>query len=144
MTLPPLPKQYKTKEADFGVELRDWIMKNPRYACSIETKQTTKPSISFNSVEQKQLNFGMAIKSNKGVLIRVQGINGEPDYVYLRNNPAYITIKYPKGFVLIDVETFIQEKERSKRKSLTWDRAKDIAIKVVVKNRGPQAPRSGN
>ncbi len=135
MILPPLPKQYKTKESDFGIELREWLMKNPRYACSIETKQTAKPYISFNVVEQKQLNFGMAVKSNKGVLIRVQGIQGEADYIYLRNNPAYITIKYPKGFVLIDVETFIQEKARSRRKSLTWDRAKEIAIKVVTKKK---------
>ena len=129
--LPSLPRINKTKEADFGVDFRRWIEKNPRYSSAFELKQTSKSSIPFSCVEEKQLVYGLAIKSDKGTLIRVQGINGDPDYIWCRNMPYNIVIKYPTMFCLIDVETFILEKERSKRKSLTSDRAKEIAIKAI-------------
>jgi len=58
-------------------------------------------------------------------------MNGEPDYVWLRNEPAYISIRYPNGFVMITIGNFLFEKEKSKRKSLTWTRAKEIAHKVI-------------
>ncbi len=131
MTLPELPRQNKSKEADFGVTFRHWIEKNPRHSCAFELKQTTEDSIPFSCVDEKQLVYGMAIKSDKGILIRVQGMNGEPDYVWCRSMPYCVVIKYPSMFCLIDVETFILEKERSKRKSLTSSRASEIAISVI-------------
>ena len=75
----------------------------------------------------------MAIKSKKGTLIRVQGTAGEPDYVYLRNAPAYVVIYFAKSktFHLIDVEAFLSEKTRSKRKSLTSVRASEISVVSV-------------
>lgn len=89
-------------------------------------------SLPFVEVSQAQLDYGMAIKSDKGVLLRVQAVaEGMPDYVYLRNEPANIVIKYPHCFVMIDVETFMLERGRSERKSLTEGRAKDLAIKVI-------------
>lgn len=129
--LPDLPRVLKHKEADFGLRFRKWIESNPRFSSSFELKQTNKDSIPFSCVEQTQLDWGMRIKSNKGALIRVQGVNGEPDYIWCRNMPAYIVIKYPKLFCLIDIETFILEKKKSKRKSLTSKRAIEIAIKII-------------
>lgn len=126
--LPELPKMIKKKEAEFGIKLRAWMEKEKRFSCAIETKYTPGNSIRFSCVEPKQLVYGMAMKSDKGVMVRIQGSNGEPDYMWCRNMPAYIGIKYPDGFVLIDVETFIMERDRSKEKSLSWQRARDIAI----------------
>ncbi len=126
-------------ESKSAIIFRHWIMANPSFTYSLETKDTRgSESFPFSEVSQAQLDFGLAIKhSKKGVLIRTQAtVEGVPDYIYLKNEPARIAIKYPKGFVLIDVETFIQEKARSRRKSLTWDRAKEIAIKVVTKKKG--------
>ncbi len=119
------------KEADFSIVFRHWIKANPQYSCALEMKQTSGDSIPFSCVEQHQLDYGMAIRSKKGTLIRVQGGNGEPDYIYLRNTPSYIVIKYPGEFHIISVDTFILEKERSKRKSLTSKRAREISIKSV-------------
>ncbi len=124
-------KCMKNKESQFGAVLRHWLRANPQESCTIEIKQTETDSIPFSSVKQHQLNYSMAITSDNGVLIRVQGGNGEPDYVYLRKLKAYIGIKYPAGFVLIDNIVFMKEKELSKRKSLTWDRAKKIADIIV-------------
>lgn len=128
--LPELPKQIKKREADFGVQLRDWIMKNPRrISCTIETKHTRgKNYLPFDAVKPDQVDFALRVNNSKtGVLVRVQGNKGEADYNYLYKEPAYIVIKYPRCFVFIDIETFLLEKKRSKTKSLAVARAKDIA-----------------
>jgi hypothetical protein len=79
----------------------------------------------------------MAIKGPKGVLLRVQAVaKGMPDYVYLRNAPAWIVIKYPTAFEIIDVETFIMERDRSKVKSLTHQRAREISTMSVKTKTG--------
>lgn len=121
----------KKREADFGILFRHWLRANPMFSAAFELKQTTKDCIPFSSVEEHQLLYLAAIRSNKGTLIRVQGTGGEPDYIYLRNSPAYVVFKYPKSFHIIGIEAFILEKGRSKRKSLTEARAKEISIKSV-------------
>lgn len=134
--LPELPKKIKTDEADFGTKVfKKWVENNAHvlYSCTFELKQTKTDSIPFNVVEEPQIDASMCVKwSNKGYMIRNQaGTPGAPDYSFYRNAPAYIVIKYPKFWVIIDIETFTEEKKRSKRKSLTSDRAKEIAWKVV-------------
>lgn len=121
----------KKREADFGILFRHWIKAHPQFSSAYELKQTSNTSIPFSCVEENQLIYLSAIRSNKGVFIRVQGTNGEPDYIYLRNAPAYVVIKYPKSFHLIGIDTFLLEKARSKRKSLTEERAKEISVKSV-------------
>jgi len=132
--LPNLPKQNKHREADFGLKLREWIMKNPRQTCSIEIKDSRgKNSIPFSEITQQQISFALLVQSDKGALVRVQGMNGESDYIYLRSEQANVIIKYPKFFCIIPINNFIFEKEKSKRKSLTEDRAKEISTKTIKK-----------
>ena len=118
-------------ESDDSVLFRHWIKANPQFSCSLEMKTTHTDSIAFKEVKQEQLDWGEAISGPKGALIRVVGTSGEPDYIWCRNMPAYIVIRYPKSFELISVGTFILEKERSKRKSLTFERAKEISTKSI-------------
>lgn len=132
MQLPNLPQQNSQKEASFGVKLRKFYEKNPQLTCSIETKQTQTDSIPFSAIEEEQLQFALAIRSDKGVLMRIAPIvKGMPDYIYMRNEPSWITIKYPKGMVWISPDRFIAERNTSKRRSLTWSRACEIASKVI-------------
>jgi hypothetical protein len=121
------------KEKDFSIVFRHWIKANPRFTCSIEMKDTRgKDSLPFSEVKQAQIDWALAISSNKGVLMRTQAVSeGMPDYVYLRNEPAYIIIKYPKQFSIITIGNFLHEKEKSKRKSLTKERAEAISVKTV-------------
>lgn len=124
----------KSREADFGVLFRHWLRANPKFCrlpVAFELKQTASSSISFSCVAQAQIDYALSIKSRKGTLIRVQGTNGEPDYIWCHDMPAYFVIKYPNAFYIIDVETWELEKKRSKRKSLTEVRANEIAIKSV-------------
>lgn len=126
------------KEADFGLLLRHWLKANPRFSCAYELKQTKFKSIPFGCVEEHQIDWLVAIKGPKGVLIRHQGGSGEPDYVYLRNFPACVGIKYPSGFALIDIDTFLLEKKRTKERGLTWARAQEIStISVQTAKKRP-------
>lgn len=120
-------------ESKSSITFRHYLRANPWLTCALEMKDTRgKGSLPFHEVSQAQIDYGLAIKSDKGVLMRVQAVaEGMPDYIYMRNEPAYIPIKYPNGFAVIDVETFVLEKKRSKVLSLTWSRACDIAVKVI-------------
>lgn len=130
MKLPELPQVNKKQEANSSLKLREWIMSNPRSSCSIEMKDTRgKNYLNYSEIGQEQINYALAIQeSEKGVLIRVQGMNGEPDYIYLRKEPALFGIKYPKGICLINVNNLVHEMKTFKKKSLDFSRAKDIAI----------------
>lgn len=126
----------KKREADFSITFRHWIRANPQISAPYEMKQTAKTSIAFNCIEESQINHLLACKSDKGNLMRNLGGTGESDYAYYRNSPAYIVIKIAREFHIIDIDNFIRERDRSKRKSLTSVRARDISIhseKIVSK-----------
>lgn len=132
MNLPDLPKQNKHQEADFGVQLKHHIEKTNPPTSSLEIKDTRgKNTFYYKELKPEQIAFALAISSDKGAWIRTLGLNGEPDYVWLRNEPAYIIIKYPKFYCFITVGNFLHEKESNKRKSLTSERAKAISIKTI-------------
>lgn len=120
------------REAKFGILFRHWLRANPMHTASFELKQTTTDSLSFSAVEDHQADYANAIENGeKGVLIRVQGTNGEPDYVLLRDVPAYIAIRYPDSFHIIHMRTFMAEKSVSDKKSLSSKRARALAVRSV-------------
>lgn len=119
----------KKSEANFGLLFRKWVRANPlRETCHFELKQTPKDSIPFSCVEPQQIDFGNSImESAKGILVRNLGGNGEPDYSYFYRDPVYVVIRYPDCFCILSMRSFISERDRSKRKSLTSQRAREIA-----------------
>lgn len=124
----------KKREADFGVLFRHWIKANPwNMTAHFELKQTQTDSIPFACLEDNQIVFGEAIRdSNKGVLIRNIGSNGEPDYTYTYRDPVFIAIKFPGEFHILSLAAFTEETRISKRKSLTRERARKIATISVT------------
>lgn len=118
-------------EADFGIRFRHWLKANPRHSTAFELKQCKSSSIPFKALEKHQAEYLQAIKSDRGVLVRVQGTNGEPDYIYLRGLPASVVIKFPDAFHIIDIDTWLLEAKKSKRKSLTSSRANEISTVSV-------------
>lgn len=125
------------KESKASILFRHWVMANAKslFSCTFEMKQTATDSWPFSGLEAHQEDFSMAIKyGEKGVLIRNEsGTIGAPDYSYYHFAPAFIVIYYAVShmFAIIDIETLLLEKKRSKRKSLTSLRAKEIAWKVI-------------
>ena len=115
------------KESDFGILLRHFFSTGKQRTCLVEIKQTTTSSLPFDCFEPGQVAYLQAAKSKKGVLIRNSGGMGVPDYSYYRDEPAYVGVRYPKSFHLIDIDTFLMEQQRSKRKSLTEARAFELS-----------------
>ena len=123
------------QEADFSIRLRHYLKAHPLpISCHLEVKDTRgKDSFSYAELKEEQINQAFASISDKGNLIRISvGTIGAPDYVFFRNSPAYVVIKYPSCFVFIGIETFLLERDRSKRKSLTEERAQEISVKTIM------------
>lgn len=75
--------------------------------------------------------------------MRNHGGNGEPDYSYFYKQPTFLVINYThKGFVIIEFETFLEEKKNSKAKSLSWKRACAIAVIEEHYNQPSQATQT--
>lgn len=98
---------------------------------AFELKHTRgKNSLPFSAVEDHQLH-ALEAASGKGFFYKIsdESQGYKPfDCFALRGCEAYIVIKYPSFFVLIRVDDFIEEKSRSKRKSLTIERARELAV----------------
>lgn len=121
----------KKREADFGIFFRHWLKANPMESCAFELKQTRSHRLPFSAVKEHQLEFLLAAKSDKGILYKIaddsRGIKPF-DMFYFRNAEAYVVIKYPECFVMIEPKTFIFERDvLNSEQSLTAERAKEIA-----------------
>lgn len=129
-------------EAKFQTLFNHWLRarffvdnpeRNGGYA--FELKHTRgKPSLPFSALEDHQLNSLLTATYGTFIYkISDESQGYKPfDCFALRLCPAYIVICYPSFFVLITVENFIEEKKRSKTKSLIGIRAKEIG-EIVVK-----------
>jgi len=120
----------KKREADFGKQFRAWVKSQKDLpSAAFELKQTTKDYISFSALQDHQ-EIALLAVSSSGLLYKApddsRGVKPF-DFFYLKRAPAFVVIKYPKGFEGIAIENFIAERERSQRKSLTYDRAKLIS-----------------
>jgi len=120
-------------EAKGSVLFRHWIMANPmKIQCWFEMKDS-RGNKSFNLKEWKeaQRNFAEALRhSKKGVLVRTEGTPGLPDYKYAYQEPTFIVIFYPEGFLIIESETLAMYKG----KSITFEQGEKIAHHAIRKN----------
>lgn len=125
----------KKREAQFGQVFRHWLKtKKDISSSAFELKQTTTNSLPFNAVKEHQIDALLACKSSNGLLFKIPDTSIQLlpfDMFYLKQSYAYVVIRYPKLFVVIDVDDFIAEDKESKRRSLTSERAQEIAIWTV-------------
>lgn len=123
------------REANFTTTFRHWLRANPRPSAAFELKQTTSDSLPFGAVQPHQLDALEAARGNTGLLYKApddsRGIK-PCDLLYLRFSEAFVVIKYPNCFVLIDNRVFTEEMKSSKRRSLTSSRAKEISTTYVL------------
>lgn len=121
------------RESKFSTLFRHWIRAHPPHVTShYELKQTESDSIPFSALEDHQVVYGEALRdSEDGILMRNMGGNGEPDYTYFHRDPVYIVVKFPTCFSIISLASFELERTFSDRKSLTSERAREIAFQTV-------------
>ena len=98
-----------------------------------ELKQTTTESFPFDHFEPQQIPSLLAAQASgyhwkhSDADMRLKPCDGS----IIPPQVGYIVIKYPKAFVMISVNNFIHERDKSKRKSLTYERAIEIAHKII-------------
>ena len=98
-----------------------------------ELKDTRgKDYLFFSEFSEDQEIVARAASGKKGILVRRSvGTPGGADYSGLVNSLCWIVIKYPKEFSIISIDTFLLERSRSKRKSLTAARARELSTITV-------------
>lgn len=128
MTLAELPKKLKKREANWTTTVfRKWCEEKYRKPAVFEIKYAKGNSLPFSDVEPHQIANLLAVRHGTFVYkIADMGQRNPFDMFCMTEMPAFIVIKYPKGFVLIAVDTFLLESKKSKRRSLTWERACEI------------------
>jgi len=88
----------------------------------------------FSAVKEHQLNALEAAGSEDGFLYKIadMGYDQKPfDMFFLRNAYDFIVVKYKTFFVLILRQDFVDESKRSKARSLSAEKAKEIAWRIV-------------
>lgn len=119
-------------EANFNTYFNHWLKSVHKKTGAFELKQTKGNSIAFNKVVPHQVK---ALENAKnGVLVYKipdVGFQNPFDCFCLVKVPAYVVIKFKDFFCLIDIDDWTNEVKRSKRKSLTSTRAKEIAVIVI-------------
>lgn len=114
-------RRYMQKEADFSLVFKSWFRANKKKfdSCVFEIKHT-RGAATFNVKEWKeeQRDHALACKSDDGNLMRFSsGTTGMPDYGFYRNAYAYVVIKYPKAFYVIDADDLNAWKLKSLKES---------------------------
>lgn len=122
------------REAKFTLLFRHWLKANPMPSAAFELKQCGS-CLPFDAVQEHQIDALQAAKSTLGLLYKgpddSRGIK-PVDLFYLRNSLAFVVIRFASlEFSIIDIDTFLLEKKRSKRKSLTMARAREISTITV-------------
>jgi len=122
------------REANATVRFRHYLRAHPFERTTwYEVKQTRSDSLPFAAVKEHQIDWLMASKhGNTNYKIPDDSRGVKPvDGIFTKESDAVIVIKYPEYFVVIDVEAFIKERDVSDRESLTFERARAIALKII-------------
>lgn len=120
------------REANFQTYFSHWLKNVYKHTGAFELKQTST-SLPFSVVEKHQLDALLQVKNGTFVFkIPDVGYQNPWDCFCLSGERAFIVIKFKSCFVLIDPETWQLESRRSKRRSLTESRAKEISNLTVI------------
>lgn len=121
------------KESKFTIILEKYMRTKKLYG-QHEIKQTDKTSILFAEVKNHQITSLLAAQE-VGFLHKISDADPRRkgfDVIFSRPEASYVVIKFPKIACIIPVNNFIFERDRSKRKSLTVERAKEISTYLLA------------
>lgn len=120
------------REANFQTTFNHWLKAVHKKTGAFELKQTKGNALPFNAVVPHQVQALLQVKNGTLVFkIPDSGYQNPFDAFSLTRENAYVVIKYRDFFCLIDILDWCNEVERSDRKSLTSERAKEIATIIV-------------
>lgn len=116
------------REAAFNTVFNQWLKNVHKQTGVYELKVAKGNSIPFDAVVEHQIQSLEA--SNHGLLVwKIPdcGYQNPFDCFSMYKVPAWVVIKFANSFEMITIDTFVLEKSRSKRKSLTSERAREIS-----------------
>jgi hypothetical protein len=122
------------KEKDFQTTFSHWLKQVWKKTGAFELKIVHGDSLPFSDVQDHQIAALEAVRWSTLVYkIPDVGYQNPFDCFAMTEQPAYVVVYYEtkRFFCLIDIDTFTLERSRSKRKSLTSGRAREIATIVV-------------
>jgi len=120
------------REANKTPFFEKWVRLKKLYGY-FELKQTTTDSLSFSLVPEHQIDSLLALQDS-GLLWKHSDLDMRTkpgDLQFTPPLPAFVVIKYPKEYCVIPVNNFIFERDHSKRKSLTVERAREISTYII-------------
>jgi len=120
------------REQKFNTYFNAWVKNVYKKTAAFECKQTTTDSLPFSAVQPHQVQALLC--ASEGVFvwkIPDAGYQNPFDCFSLVGVPAFVVVKYPGFFCLISIQTFLEERQKSPRKSLTSARAISIATEVI-------------
>ncbi len=124
-------------EAKCQVRFNHWVKNVFKKTAAFELKQTQTDSIPFSALAEHQEQALLAVREGVFVWkIPDAGYQNPFDSFCMTNTQAYVVVFYPQSFELIPINGWILERERSTRKSLTYERAKAISILSVPLKQG--------
>jgi penicillin-binding protein-related factor A (putative recombinase) len=126
----------KKHEANFQTIFNSWLRKVYKKTGAYELKIAHKDTLYFKQLEEHQETWLLSVSNGVAVYkITDDSIGYKPfDCFCLAGQRAYVVVLYPtsKTFYLIPINNFVFYRDhKSKKKSLSEDDAKEIAVKVV-------------
>jgi penicillin-binding protein-related factor A (putative recombinase) len=116
------------REANFQTQWNHWGKNVYKKNLFFELKQTRTDSLPFSDVKPHQIEGLLNVRHGVVAYKMVDcGYQNFCDGFFAVEQPAVIGIKYPKGVAIIPIDIFVMESKRSKRRSLTWERAKNLS-----------------
>lgn len=120
------------REAKLQTKFNKWLREEWKQTGVFELKQTRTKSIAFSAVKWHQ-ERALWISKHGTFAFKISDLDMgfKPyDCFCVANVPAFVVIFFGNNKYLIDIDTWLREQKISKRKSLTEDRAKEIAINI--------------
>jgi len=125
------------KERDFQTNFNKWLKYNWTMTSAFELKMAKGKSMPFNAVKEHQIT-ALELAGAKLVYKIADDSRGTKpfDCFMIASSPGYVVIMFykrgQKEFIIIEVSNFKKEMKISKRKSLTEQRAKEIAYRIGI------------
>lgn len=116
-------------EADITPKVFKYIRDTLKRTCAVEVKLARNGSLPFSALAEHQ-ERALLLANNACIYHKISDGSGQQtpfDGFVLCGVPAYVAVVYGKTLELITVGNFVFEREKSKRKSLTAERAHELS-----------------
>lgn len=121
------------REANFQITFNHWLKNVWKKTGAFELKQTKTDSIPFTDVKEHQAQALDQVRYGSTFVYKIPdvGYQNPFDCFSMAGEEAYVVIKYPDFFCLIDIDKWNIEYVTSKRRSLTSARARQLSTHIV-------------